>query len=356
MAFISKETPSWVIDWINTTFTFLNDIDYITSLYVDWAIYIDFIRDGANRVILTDAPTSTIFADYYTADTILPIETNTKLWDVKTKIWRLLWQRNTSTNFDSDTLNEEINDFMQGLWRGKVKNPITKQYLRTGSLYFQENYYSFRISKDWVTTAPVSVWDTAISMVADFMPQSGWVMLWGDYIQYTSRTATSIEGVSGITTSHNEWVVVKPMYALPENYDMLIEMDQVDYQYSWVSYTPIDLDGRVSFDIVRVWSVPILEIKGLAYDTIIRTKYIVKYVDMTDDTEDFKLPDRYGTSAIATIIAWELAYDKMLPQAERLMNKGYEKLLEMIDFYTRKVKNKTKIRPKPYSKIWRTSR
>ena len=356
MSFIPKEIPSWVIDWINTTFTFLNDIDYITSLYVDGAIYIDFIREWARTVILTDAPTSTIFGDYYTADSILPIETNTKLWDVKTKIWRLLGQQSNSVNYNSEVLNEEINDFMQNLWRGKVINPITKQYIRTWDMYFQENFYSFRISKDSVTTAPVAIWDTSIAMSTVWLAGAGWVMIWGDYIKYTSTTTTSIEWVSGITTSHNEWVVVKPLYAVPENYDMLIEMDEVSYQYSWVSYTPIETDGRVSFDVLRIGGIPVLEIKGLAYDTIVRTKYITKYVDMSDDNEDFKLPDRYGTSAIAPIIAGELAYDKMLPQAERLMNKGYEKLLEMVDFYTRKTKNKTKFRAKPYAKIWRTSR
>lgn len=355
MVFIAKEIPSWVVDWINTVFTLLNDVDYVTSLYIDGAIYVDFTRSG-KVLTLSDAPTSTIFTDYYTANSILPIVTNTSLWDVKSKIWRLLGQRSSSVNYDTDVLTEEINDFLQNLWRGKVMNPITKQYIRTWNMYFQENYYSLRISKDSVTTAPVAIGDTTISMKTDWIAGSGWIMLWGDYIQYTSTTETSIEGVSGITTIHNEWVIVKQLYALPENYDMIIEMDEVSYQYSGVSYTPIDTEGRVSFDILRIWSVPVMEITGLAYDTIVRTKYIVKYVDMSDDNEDFKLPDRYGTSAIAPIIAWELAYDKMLPQAERLMNKGYEKLLEMVDFYTRKTKNKTKFKPTPYAKIWRTSR
>lgn len=355
MAYIPKEVPVWVIDWINTTFTLLNDVDYITSLYIDGAIYNDFTNSW-KIIILTDAPTSTIFVDYYTADSILPIETNTKLSDVKTKIWRLLGQRSTSTNFDSDTLTEEINDVMQDIWRGKIKNPITKEYLRAWSMYFQENYYAFKVSKDSVTTAEVNVWDTSISMTTDSIAGAGWLMIWGDYIQYTSITATSIEWVSGITTKHNEWVVVKQLYALPENYDIMIEMDEVNYQYSGVSYTPLDTDGRVSFDIIRVWGVPLMEIKWLCVWNIVRTKYVTKYVDMSDDNEDFKLPDRYGTSVIAYIVAGQMAYDKMLPQAERLLNKWYESLLVMFDFYTRKTKNKTKFRAKPYGKIWRTSR
>lgn len=355
MSFISKEVPVGVINWINTIFTLLNDVDYITSLYIDWAIYIDFTRDW-KVITLTDAPTSTIFVDYYTADSILPIETNQSLWDVKTKIWRLLWQRSTNLNFSSEILTEEINDFMQEIWRGKYMNMLTKKYMTSWPLFFQENFYSFRISKDWVTTAPVNIGDTSISMSTDWLNPAGWVMIGWDYIQYTSSTATSIEWVSGITTSHNEWVVVKQLYAFPENFDLLIEADEVSYQYSGVAYTPIDLEWSVSFDIIRVWSIPVMEIKGLSSQTIIRTKYITKYVDMVDDTEDFRLPDRYGTSMVAYVIAGEMAYEKLLPQSERLMNRGYDALLGMWDFYNKKVKFKNKIRPKPYRKIWRTSR
>ncbi|WP_219332646.1 hypothetical protein, partial [Oenococcus oeni] len=63
--------------------------DYITSVYVDGAIYTDFTRDG-KVITLPDAPTSIIWVDYYTADSIVPVVTNTKLSDVKSKIWRLL--------------------------------------------------------------------------------------------------------------------------------------------------------------------------------------------------------------------------------------------------------------------------
>lgn len=354
MAFIPKEIPSWVIDGINKIFTLLNDVDYITSVYLDGAIYVDFTLSG-KVITLSDAPTSTIYVDYYTADSIIPIVTNTKLSDVKTKIWRLLWVQPNSGNFSSEILTEEINDVMSDIWRGNIVNRLTNKIISSGWMYFQENYYSFRISKKSNITSDVSIGDTSINMPTDGMNAQGWVMIWGDYIQYTSKTDTSIEWVSGITTSHNSGATVIQLYTLPLNYDIMIQMDEVNYQYSWVRYTPINWEWVVKFDILRVWSVPLLKIDWLAYDTIIRTKYSTKYVDVTDNDSDFPLPDRYGTICIAYIVAGQMWYDKMMLQAERNLKTGYDNLLQMWNFYTRKIQSKTKIRPKAYAKIWRIS-
>lgn len=355
MAYIPSEVPSWVINGINKIFTLLNDVDYIVLLTFDGATYVDYTRDW-KVITLSDAPTSSIYVSYYTADSIVPIVTNTKLSDVKTKIWRLLWVQPESGNFSSEILTEEINDVMSDIWRGNIVNRLTSKIMSSWGMYFQENYYSFRISKQSSITADVAIDDTSISMATDGMNAQGWIMLWGDYIQYTSKTDTSIEWVSGITTTHNSGATVIQLYAMPENYDIIIEMDEVNYQYSGVRYTPIDLEWIVKFDAIRVWSVPLLKIDGLTYNTIIRTKYSTKYVDVTDDSADFPLPDRYGTNCIAYIVAGQMWYDKMMLQAERNLKTGYDNLLQMWNFYTKKTQSKTKIRPKAYSKIWRTSR
>lgn len=356
MSFIPKEIPVGVVNWVNTVFTFLNDIEYITSIYLDGAIYIDFVREGTRSIRLTDAPTISIFWDYYTADSILPIETNVSLWDVKSKIWRLLWQRGTSVNFDSATITGEINDLMQEIWRGKYMNTLTNQYMMSDGMFFQENYHSFRISKDWAVTEDIQVWDSSIAMTTDWMNPAGWVLIGWDYIQYTSSTPTSIEWVSGITTSHSQWVIAKQLYVFPENYDVIIEADEVWYFASSVTYTPIDLDGRVKFDIIRIWGVPLMEVRGLQNGTIVRTKYITKYVDMVEDAEDFKLPDRYGTSCIAYIVAGEMWAEKGLIHSQTHLKRWYDRLIQMWDFYNKKTKRVSKIRPKPYAKIWRTAR
>jgi hypothetical protein len=48
-------------------FTFLNDIDYITTLVIDGAEYTDFTVDSNNKKVVTlvDAPILNIYADYY---------------------------------------------------------------------------------------------------------------------------------------------------------------------------------------------------------------------------------------------------------------------------------------------------
>jgi len=90
---IPNEVPTWTIDWVNKVFTFLNDIDYITTLVFDWAEYTTFIVDSINKnlVTLVDAPTVSIYADYYPIASTVVVDSTVTFWDIKNKVWNLLW-------------------------------------------------------------------------------------------------------------------------------------------------------------------------------------------------------------------------------------------------------------------------
>lgn len=236
-------------------------------------------------------------------------------------------------------------------------NKLSKKYIQAGDLYFQENYHAFRTVEDTATTQEVSVWDTRIYMDATNLNAAGWVLIWGDYIQYTSKTDTYIDWVSGIQTPHDSGRIVKQLYTLPENYDIVLEMDEVQYFAGSVKYIPLELDWYISFDVVRVGTVPIVQIKGLSPETVVRAKYRIKYVQITDDDADFPLPDEYGESVVAYMVAGMMAVDKMMPQGQTLLDTGYTNLVDMYSNYSKKMKKTTNfIRPKAYSKIWRTFR
>ncbi|WP_180369707.1 hypothetical protein [Oenococcus oeni] len=56
-------------------------------------------------------------------------------------------------------------------------NVLTGKYMASGSMFFTENFYSFRISKESSITADVAINDTSISMVTDGMNSQGRIML-----------------------------------------------------------------------------------------------------------------------------------------------------------------------------------
>ena len=75
MSFVSKEVPTGAINGINKTYLLLNPVDYINEIFVDGVVYTTFSLVG-NVLTLTDAPSASIFVDYYTG-TNNPLITST---------------------------------------------------------------------------------------------------------------------------------------------------------------------------------------------------------------------------------------------------------------------------------------
>lgn len=82
MAFIPKEVPSGVVDWANTVFNTQFPIVQIDDVFVDWVIYTWSISINWTEVTLWDAPTASIFIDYYSTSPIIPSDTLT-VWEIK---------------------------------------------------------------------------------------------------------------------------------------------------------------------------------------------------------------------------------------------------------------------------------
>jgi len=59
---------------------------------------------------------------------------------------------------------------------------------------------------------------------------------------------------------------------------------------------------------------------------VIRLKFITKYVHPTTDDEDFPFPDMYGESVISDIVSGKIAKKKLLPQADILLQQGFQSL------------------------------
>lgn len=85
---ISNETPTWTIDWSNTTFTTIDNkyIAQVNSVIVDWITITTYTTD-ADVITLTTAPIDSITISFFYREE-LDLEWNWEVtqWDVKQSI------------------------------------------------------------------------------------------------------------------------------------------------------------------------------------------------------------------------------------------------------------------------------
>lgn len=344
-----KQTPTWVIDWVNKIFTFVNNIDFIDDLWVDNVVYNNYTINN-NIITLLDAPTISIFADYEPSNSITPITTEITFWDIKSKVWYLLWQKPTSTIFSTDIVWEEINRTCLKVLRWRVKNKLNWQTLRAWDLWFMNWNFTLNTKAWWITTEITEINATTIKTNTDNLLNSGFIMLWWDIIQYTWKTATELTWVSGVISQNLIWSKIIQLYEVPTTFDLMIWLQKVIQSYDWIRYHDIDLNSwYISYEILKNWNVSLLKINWLEYNSKVKIKYVKKYVKLSDDSDICVLPNDYGIDVLSYLVAWNLAYDKGMPTSERLLNSWYANLQEMYQYFTNETKViRQKLMPKPY--------
>ena len=119
MADIKKEIPSGAINGVNKVFTLLNTPTQIDDVFMDGAIYTSFSIVG-NILTLTDAPTLSLFVDYSTGITFIPATSSVTFGDIKAKVWSLLGQKPSSTNFSDTIIGDMINLTIRSILRGRI--------------------------------------------------------------------------------------------------------------------------------------------------------------------------------------------------------------------------------------------
>jgi hypothetical protein len=219
---IIKEIPSWAIDWVNKSFTFLNSINYINDLWMDWAVYTSFTVTW-NIVTLADAPLYSIFADYMPTGSIIPVTSVITYWDIKSKVWNLLWQKPTSINFSNDIVWDEINAISLEVWRGRVVNLLNpQQIIRAGDLWFQKSDFSFKVKFWWTAGETVIVWANEISTPTTDLLGAWYALIWWDIINYTWINSEWIVWVTWLTTEHIAGSKIYQLYEVPVSLEDII--------------------------------------------------------------------------------------------------------------------------------------
>lgn len=355
---IPNEIPSGDINGTNTVFTFLNDIDYITTLVYDGAEYTNFVVDPVirNQVTLVDAPISAIYADYYVLQSTVEVSTDCTFWDIKSEVWSLLGQRSTTGNFSDNVISRKINEVSSEVWKWKVVNKLNpRQMYRAGKMYFRDDFTNVRIKWGSTLTVPLNLWETEATMDPSNLYTSWYIELWWDIINYTGVSATQILWVSGQIVDHlvNEKAI--QIYEMPLNMDKPWKVELIQ-KWDNINKLPIpqfdEQQNQTSYyQIIRTTdNKMLLKIVWPRSDDLVKVSYPRKYVKMNLNTDICPFPDDYGTSVIALLVAGVLWYNKGIPNSQQHLNDGYTALQTMYwDFNDEVLIIKQSISPKAYN-------
>lgn len=89
-------------------------------------------------------------------------------------------------------------------------------------------------------------------------------------------------------------------------------------------------DKSIYYQIVRVGTVKLLRIIGLMTNDLVEIIYTNQYMPMVTDSEVCVLPDSYGETVIAYLVAGKLGIEKGIPNGQNILVSGYA---ELQDFY-----------------------
>lgn len=293
-----NEVMSWVVDWVNTTFTTLKDINQIEDVYVWGAPYrnvsfVDNVVTFAEPVPLwADQPT----IDYFTVDdiTVAPFSSLT-FWELIDDVYDDFGEDEDSDVFPLD----------------RVKKLINKAYdIVKNQSYYKERVrtYSFNKAKDGstgiYTASGVDIWEQAT-----YIPSSGVYVLRDAIIaSYSSYTSWILNWASGVV--YKDWEKYSVGYKLPS---ICKKPSEIVIDWYAVPYRDIREWSLTS----RAYTIYYSE-EGEAFlllpfsereDQIVTVRYIPKTSSLVDEDDFVDLEYEYS-GVITEYVAYKLLLNR----------------------------------------------
>jgi len=274
-------------------------------------------------------------------------------WDMKNKVWSLLWQKSTSINFSGtivgDALNQRVLDFL----RGKIVNVLNpKQILTTGKLWITEWSTYLRTVMNSSLSSDLIVWAVTIACDTTNLASSGWVQIGWQVFAYTGKTSTTLTGITAPTILIPSGTDVIQLYTMPTNFEKPKALFTIDANSGTrVGEILLNKANHVAFYEVIKTSTGgnLLKIVWLDSNTLVEIQYSTSYTPMVNDSDICPIPDHYGESAVAFLVAGEMGLDKGIPNAQNILARAYANTQTAFNYFnSESSKPRTQVRPISY--------
>jgi len=218
-----------------------------------------------------------------------------------------------------------------------------------------EGSYPIRIQGESTLGVQYNVWDATITCDTTDLLSSGYVQIGWEIITYTSKTATELQGVTWATIAHLENEAIVQLYDTPL---AMLKPQAVNLilqnKYLTEMDVPLDYDGNyaVRYEILRIGSKQLMKIVWIQKDRIVEVKYTKVVDNLSADTDLCILPEDYGITVVAYLVAAQLGMEKGMPNSQTHLAFGTSNLQVMFgDFSNIKTITRQKLSPVAYSRI-----
>lgn len=293
-------------------------------------------------------------------------------WDIKAKVWSLLGQKSTSTNFSPSIVGNAINSRILDFLRWRITSLVeSNRVYATGKLWIREGSTYFRTISSSSLSQSLAVWSTTIYCPNANLLSSGWVDVWGETLSYASKTVLpsteTLNWTSANQVLHESWTIVRQLYTMSANFEKPIGVFLID-ETNGVIIQEIPLKKNiydkfiVYYEIEKIWSASIIRVIWLNSNSLIEIRYSSIYTDMVNDSDICVIPDHYGETVIAQLVAGELGLEKWMPNSQNILIKAYANLQNCYQYFNSESdKPLNRIKPISYwfnslRRTWRITR
>lgn len=338
--YIETETPTWTINWVNTTFLTVNNIDKIWNLIVDGVSTNNYTKSG-NVIIIWFAPTSDIWVWYYPL-----IWTHNTLQQIMDRVYKLIEENSSNIQYDTTYITSLINEVQEDIIRWQIVSIVDNIVIRPWDLRFMDRKYFIDYVEPKTISLDIALTDTTISVDTTDMNSYWYVVIDQDVIQYTWKTSNTLTWVTGISTTHTTWTVLRQVYKIPTTawkwYKLEVLWDYITERY--ISYMDYKMRKDKYNYFTIIWDD---ESSDWMYIDIVLNSwwlwnnnklcfyYVEQPTDMVSNTDYTELPWKKWLTVIAPLVAGRaLFYSDEQEKALWYLKEWYNALQTMYNQYT----------------------
>lgn len=275
-------------------------------------------------------------------------------WDIKNKVWNLLWQKSTSTIFSPTVVWNAINAVTRKILRGRFTSLLDPNRIYSAwRLWIQEGSYYVRYKSETALTAIWYVWDVTLSCDTTNLATSGYVEINWEILNYTWKTATELTWVTWGTLEYPEWAMVSQLYSMPASYERPFRINKIIWENEVIRQEiPFSEEGDkiVYYQIVKYWTTNLIRLIGLENEDLLEIIYSKTYTNLVNDWDTCLLPDDYGETLVSYLVAWQFAVEKGIPNWQSILATGYAELQDFYRFFDNEVyRTKHQIKSQSYN-------
>lgn len=359
MAFLYNQIPSWAINWVNKEFLLSEEPIAILDVVLDWVEYYSFSVVGKILTLL-DAPTNNLWVDFEYGTSPAPISTNwygNTLKEIYDRVYTMLAEETDVDLFNLEkTVKPTINQVHNNICKGVVADETTQPHtiIRARELRFLNKTTPIVNPGDARTDTDTLVWASYISADTRKLLSSGYVVINGNVIRYRWKNDSMITGIDlgtlGVENAYSVGATIHQVYPIPQDALQTLQLVR-DSDWHILKETNYRTNDRGDYKIIT--DNALTNNRYILFNHPRNGSYTLTYkqapVKLIEDADKCNLPDDYGLSVLAPIVAGKLLYssdEQWL--AISFLRAGYAELHAMYIYFGQPslpYRSRVKVRP-----------